>query len=109
MASLSVFDNDRSPTPDFFYRLSKDPLEFPEPGVETKVSAKSKQLIDYDLDNYRNGLWSFGDFGDSSKDYSDNGHDQAPMGINNGASSNEATKPTLQRWNCRQTCGTHPR
>jgi hypothetical protein len=59
MASCSIFDDDRRATPDFFHMQSPDPLEVSMAYGETNASAKPKDWIDHDTNNFREGLWSF--------------------------------------------------
>lgn len=58
MASLSIFDDDRSATPDFFHVQTHDP-EVSSICVEAKAFQEPKSLIDHDTNNFRGGLWRF--------------------------------------------------
>ncbi|KUJ08469.1 uncharacterized protein LY89DRAFT_724945 [Mollisia scopiformis] len=118
MASLSILDDDRRPTPDFFYKRTPDPAEILALSDELKVFAEPKPLIDHDLNNYRQRLWSFDSEGSlenefALKDESEGTAKDIVSGSNvmnnkNDASSTGSGRPALKRWYFRHTADDTP-
>lgn len=92
MANLSIFDDDRRATPDFFHIHTPDPLELSAADGETKTSVTAKDLIDHDFNNFREGLWSF--TGDEKFD----GPEEASVKEKIGTAQHVPTKHALKRW-----------
>ncbi|KAE8449283.1 hypothetical protein EG329_008450 [Mollisiaceae sp. DMI_Dod_QoI] len=63
MASLNIFDDDRSTTPDFFCTQVPALAKMLGPAEEIMTSANIKHLVDHDLENYRQSLWSLENIG----------------------------------------------
>lgn len=114
MASFSIFDDDRSATPDYFHKRTPDPLQVSAPLESMKAPAYRRLLIDHDLNNFRQGLWSFEgletEFDDDRSSVQEKNDYMASNAVADDrcayvARSPEETKPALRRWyRCYKDC-----